>query len=68
MKLDTDKLVDAQQLLEILWSPETRPCLRWIRVQCKNRTIPYFKIGRLVVFDPEKVRASLERKNIIRER
>lgn len=64
----TGKLVKAEQLLVILWEPESRPSMRWLRTQTKAKSIPTIKIGRLVFFDPDLVRASLARKNLIRSR
>ena len=53
------QLVDARKLLEILFSEESRPTVRWLRDQQKTRRIPFIKIGRLVFFSPEQVRRSL---------
>lgn len=53
------KLVDAQGLLEELFSEECRPSLRWVREMQRRRKIPYIKIGHLVRFDVECVRRSL---------
>jgi uncharacterized protein YbaR (Trm112 family) len=55
------QLVDGPKLLEILFQPECRPTLRWLRDQQRARRIPYVKIGRLVFFSPEQVRRALER-------
>ncbi len=53
------KLVDAPALLEILFEKKSRPSLRWLRNQQADGKIPFAKIGRLVFFDPEQVRAKL---------
>ena len=54
-------LVDAPRLLEVLFPNEAcRPSLRWLRDQTKRRTIPYMRCGRLVFFDPPRVRAMME--------
>lgn len=56
-------LVNAEQLLEILWpEPGSRPCLRWLRKQQKQRSISYLKVGALVFFDPEKVKLEIEKR------
>jgi hypothetical protein len=34
------KLVDASQLLEILWDEESRPSLRWLRDRQAERELP----------------------------
>lgn len=53
------KLVDATGLLEILFDKNSRPSLRWLRNQQKVGKIESVKIGRLIFFDPEQVRAKL---------
>jgi hypothetical protein len=57
----TEKLaaryVDAPKLLEILFDEASRPSLRWVREQQRNRTLPFCQIGRLVFFDPQLVKA-----------
>jgi hypothetical protein len=62
------KLVSAEQLLDQLFAPECRPSLRWLRTQTKAKSIPYFRIGHLVFFDVEMVRASLVGKRLVRGR
>ena len=54
------KLVRAEKLLELLFDEESRPSLRWLRQMQKQRKISYKKIGHLVRFDVEQVRAELE--------
>jgi hypothetical protein len=53
------KLVDGKTLLETLFAKNCRPCLRWLRDQQRAGKIPSTKIGRLVFFDPPKVRQAL---------
>lgn len=53
------RLVDAEGLLFALFDKDSRPSLRWIREMQAQRRIPYYKIGRLVRFDVEKVRTAL---------
>lgn len=54
-------LVGAKTLLEIIWPCETdRPSLRFLRELQAKRLIPYRKISRMVFFDPEEVRRSLD--------
>ena len=57
--LDVDKLVNGPTLLQILFDDETRPTLRWLQYQQQKKRVPFIKISRLVFFDPEKVRESL---------
>lgn len=60
------RYVRAEKLLDLLFEPEARPSLRWLRDQQKARAIPFVKIGRLVYFDPPAVRASLNSRNTVR--
>jgi hypothetical protein len=53
------KLVDGKTLLETLFAKNCRPCLKWLRNQQRAGKIPSAKIGRLVFFDPVKVRQAL---------
>lgn len=62
------KLVSAEQLLEQLFAPECKPSLRWLRSQTKAKSIPHVRIGHLVFFDVELVRASLAGRNTVRGR
>ena len=52
--------VDAPKLLEVLFDPDSRPSLRWMREQQRNRTVPFVKIGRRIFFDPQQVKAHLD--------
>lgn len=54
------RLVDAQGLLEALFTPECRPTIRWVRQMQAQRKIPYLKIGHLVRFDVAKVKEALD--------
>ncbi len=62
------KLVNAEQLLEALFTPESRPSIRWLWTQTRERTVPFVRIGRLIFFDVELVRAALANKNLVRGR
>jgi hypothetical protein len=62
------KLVTASQLLEQLFDPEAKPSLRWLRSQTKAKAIPHVRIGHLVFFDVDMVRATLWAKNLVRHR
>ena len=50
------QLVDAVELLKILFPQKCRPTLRWLRDQQEQKRVPFRKIGRLVFFDPSEVR------------
>ena len=54
------QLVRGERLLELLFDEYSRPSLRWLRQMQAQRKIPYVKIGHLVRFDVEQVRAALE--------
>lgn len=57
----SDHFVDAKELLEDLFEPKSRPTIRWLRDQQKTRRVPFVKIGRLIFFNPAKVREALNR-------
>lgn len=59
-------LVKKQQLLEALFPECSRLSCSWVRDMMKRRVIPFYKIGHGVWFDVEKVRAALEKKNLVR--
>lgn len=52
-------LVDATKLLEELFDESSRPTIRWLRSQQARRTIPFYRIGRLVRYDLDEVRDAL---------
>ena len=56
------RYVDANKLLELLFDEASRPSLRWVRDQQRNRTLPFCKIGRRVFFDPHLVKLHLDAK------
>ncbi len=62
------KLVAAPELLNALFSDACRPSLRWLRTQTASRAIPHVRIGHLVFFDVEMVRAALAGKRLVRGR
>lgn len=59
------QFVDAEQLLELLFPPESRPTIRWLRERQKRRDIPFIKLGRLVFFVPAQVQEALVKKQIL---
>ena len=61
-----DKLVDAEALLNELFSDGCRPSLRWLRAQTVAKAIPHVRIGHLVFFDVEMVRAHLAGARLVR--
>lgn len=53
------QLISAEELLLRMWSPASRPSLRWLRDQYRRGRIPHIKIGHRVWFDERLVRNSL---------
>jgi len=62
------RLVDGPKLLEVLFDPESRPSLRWLRKMQREKRIPYIKIGHLVRFDVDEVRKALDEKWTVRSK
>jgi uncharacterized protein YbaR (Trm112 family) len=62
------QLVDAEKLLEILFPPECRPTLRWLRERQKKRDIPFVKLGRLIYFNPASVQDALAKQPTAKEK
>ena len=58
-------MVDAKQLLNELFDQDARPSIRWLRQQTKAKAIPFIRIGHLVFFDVDMVRAALSAKNLV---
>lgn len=57
------RLVGAEDCILILFPCEnSRPGLRTWRQWQSNGFLPYVRIGRRIYFDPEQVRAALERR------
>lgn len=58
--MQTRRLVGAKQCsAEIFGDSPDAPCYRWWQYQMKRGIIPYYRIGRLVWFDPDEVREAL---------
>jgi hypothetical protein len=62
------KLVNAEQMLDQVFTPECKPSIRWLRSQTKAKAIPHIRIGHLVFFDVEMVRAALAGTRLVRGR
>ena len=57
------QLVGAQACIDLLFpDASSRPALRTFRKWQANRYFPVHKIGRSTFFDPEQVRAALDRR------
>ena len=52
---DPDRLVTGPRLLEILFEPESRPSMQWLRKQVHQRSIPYVRRGGKWWFRPRHV-------------
>ena len=62
-------LVDARGLLEALWPDgQSRPSARWLRQQRRNRAIPFIRLGHLIYFDVDQVRAAIEERHTVQPR
>ena len=56
----TRRLIGAKQCsAEIFGDSSDAPCYRWWQYQMKRGIIPFYRIGRLVWFDPDEVRQAL---------
>lgn len=54
-----NKLLSGPELLAEIFAEDSRPSLRWLRSQQKRKAIPFVRCGRLVFFEPDKVRLCL---------
>jgi len=63
--IKVQKLVDANGLLEMLFDERFRPSVRWVRDQQRAGALPFTRVGRLVFFDPDEVRATLAAKHTV---
>lgn len=52
---ELDQLVSAERLLKIIWAPDSRPSLQWLRKETKRRMVPYIRRGRLIFYRPRSV-------------
>ncbi len=60
---NTKQLVGAEDCIKIVFPCESsRPSLRGFRQWQANRFFPFHKIGHRTFFDPEEVRAALDRR------
>ncbi len=59
---NTAGLVSGPELLAAIWPSEaSRPSPRWLRKMHTIRKVPSVRIGRMVFFEVEKVRAALRK-------
>lgn len=63
MTNSSSQLVGAEACIKIVFpDEESRPAIRTFRAWQANRYFPFHKIGRRTFFDPEQVRAALDRR------
>jgi hypothetical protein len=62
------QLMNAKQLLEALFTPESRPSLRWLREMTRARAIRHVRIGRLIFYNLDSVREDLDRNRTLARR
>jgi hypothetical protein len=55
---DENRAVGAKELLELLWTPDSRPSIQWLWTHT-GKTIPAVRVGRIYVYSPSKVRSAL---------
>jgi hypothetical protein len=67
--MESSGLVGADKLLELLFPHEPdRPTKRWLELRCRDGTVPYIKLGRLVWFNPPEVIEALKTNHTIQRR
>jgi hypothetical protein len=58
-------LVTARKLLELIWpDEECRPCVRSVRSWTASRILPSVRVGGLIFYDVEAVRAALAKRTV----
>ena len=67
--LETDRgrarLVSAPKLLEVIWpDQECRPCIRSIRSWTASRILPSIRVGGLIFYDVDQVKAALAKRTV----
>lgn len=62
------ELLSGEELLGVLFSDAARPSLRWLRDQQKRKAIPFIRVGRLVFFDPVRVKEHLGKNHTVEAR
>lgn len=59
MATHENQLVNGDKLLEILFDKHCRPSRQWLIKQRNDGVIPCVRVGRLIFYDPAKVREKL---------
>jgi hypothetical protein len=61
----TARLVTAPKLLEVIWpDEECRPCIRSIRSWTASRILPSVRVGGLIFYDVDQVKAALAKLSV----
>ena len=59
------RLVTAPKLLEVIWpDADCRPCLRSIRSWTASRVLPAIRVGGLIFYDVDQVKAALAKRTV----
>lgn len=64
---DEERLMSAEELLDLLWSRQSRPSLRWLREQ-QSLGLPFYKVAGRVWFRLSEVKKYLEEHRMVRRR
>lgn len=71
LKIKKDELperyVDTQRLLDLLFDPESKPSLRWIRTMTATRKIPFVRMNGKVLFNAREVKNFFDRQKCVVE-
>ena len=57
-----EKLVNVDELLEILWTKQSRPSSRWLRDRTDSGEIPHVPLGGRIFYSVDAVKEALIRK------
>jgi len=63
---DPHRFVVESELLTLLFTEGSAPCVKTIYSWRKARIIPYHKIGQQIFYDPEEVREHLKKNNRVK--
>lgn len=58
MPVEDERLVTAEELLQLAWTPKARPSIQWLRMHT-GHSIPVVRVGRLCFYSPSAVRKAL---------
>jgi hypothetical protein len=58
------RLVTASKLIEEIWDADCRPCIRSIRSWTTSRILPSVRVGKLIFYDVDQVKAALAKRTV----